>query len=332
MAIGYARENRRVGDPRASAQRSVRATKDAQGARRDPIHYDQKYGSAMSNEGRVGLDKNQSEFAGAMSRRREDFAKSVADTRGQIATGRSDLASSYESGMKSLNSARDTALGALPDKMTLSGAYNDWRNTWVKIGFEDNGKIIGYNYLPKEVYNDYLQKFNKEGVRYFRGDDGVMYQKIHGITTEVGTAIETIQNEANSAFYKTAAPQISKSNKSIDDATGSINSQYYSQRDKMNSDAAAARGTFDGSEKALESSITTENTTMQTYTDENAKNLAGLRQSYTDRLSRIDQALNMTVGQPQQTQQATPQQAAPQQNNQISGVANYQAAPPQGAQ
>jgi hypothetical protein len=264
---------------------------------RDSIRYKEDYGTTFTD---AGYDKAEGQRAGFETHVKDTNA-AIATERGGIATDTAAVATQFATANATLNSQKTTALGSLPSAekyKTVSGAYNDWNRTWTTIQVWSKtsyaaGRPEATLRIPRELKSQFISQAGQSGTGW-EASGSIVYVGDRG--RELYNFYNDTINRANTSFYNTAGPEISNYNRdvttfnnSITTAKSTINSQFVTavndlngQLSTANSNLSRRRGTVAGAEEGIALEITSRNEYLQE-----------VRDSYTDRLARIDEALSI---------------------------------------
>jgi hypothetical protein len=255
---------------------------------RDSLGYKGDYGTTLSAGGYTAAEDQRKAFNTHVI----DTNAAITSEKGSIAADTATVASEFATANSTLNRQKSDALGGLPSRTSVEGAYRDWQRSWhtarIYSGSIGNpGTHEATVRVPGEVAGDWFEALAGSG---YTVQDNNIYVKGRG--AEVYDSYDDVINQSKTAFYNSAGSQVAAANESIDNAASSINSQFVEATNLVNSqyntaqtNLASRRGTVQGAEEGLANEITAREET-----------LLAIRKSYTDRLGRIDEALNASVG------------------------------------
>ena len=284
--------------------------RQARSSPRDALHYREDFGTSLTDETHAAAVQSEKDFGKytqdvrcAISQERSNVAQGRQQTEQEWKGAQSQLTSQRDSAISQLNSERDKAMRSLGSPKSMQDAYrdaykNDFHPMWVVTGTLSNpGKVQAMYRAPVQYLQAVFPEMVQGGYqvvnnRVYIGNRG---QEAH----DLGRRMES---EAKNAFYKEAGPQVQQYNAQIIRAQSEVNTQYntavgsvnqqYSQTfntvQKQYSNAMAQLGQREGAALGREQGLGLE---IQNRQDE----LKEIRQSYRDRLSRIDEAISSNV-------------------------------------
>lgn len=263
----------------------------ARGARQDPyrdaLSYREDFGTVLSDKSHQQAVSGEKQFAdytgnvrGAIAQERQ----AVQENRGLVNT-------EYQKGQDMLNAQRDAAMKEIGPNVTLEGAWQEtsssfhpmrvWSGTMSNPGKQEAVYRAPVQYLqatfPEIVKAGYVVHNNNV---YTSGRG----QEIHDLGTRM-------QIQAKTDFYKQAGPGINEANKQLSQARQGVATQYSTAVNTLQGDYSNAMSTLAGREGAAagrEQGLTLEIRARQ-------EQLAEVRQSYTDRLAKIDETMQGNV-------------------------------------
>jgi hypothetical protein len=266
------------------------------------------YRDSLGYKGDYGLTLSDASYAKAEDQRK-GFEKHVAGTksaisaeRGRISAESSRVASQAATANAQLNAQKSGALGSLPSAMgykSLSRAYSDWTRTWstIKVYSRNSGsRPEAVLRIPSEVKSGWISAVGAPGTGW-EAAGNIVYVGSRG--AELYRNYNNTISRSKTEFYNNAGPQIANYNRDVDSFNSqinrdrsTINQQFVNATNTLNkqiSDANATLGRRSGAVRGAEQGISREITARTEY-------LGEIRQSYTDRLARIDEALSSSVG------------------------------------
>lgn len=283
-------QDRRADTGGRQARQQLGGARELRQDGRDRVHYNQEFGTVMSNE--VAAQARQQE---------KDFKQYVADTntqlqdyRNQIANDRVNVKNQYNAGVNKINSEYQKAMSQIPPTTTLSNEYNKWYNSSanhrVEIWSGSNpnapgGREAAYKATPDQLRHMFGE-LAKNGITVLNNR---VYVKGRG--QEIHDAFRTVQNSNKAKFYEKNANSVRERNASIARAKTQLNQQKAQGMTNLQNDysnattqLSKAEGAVQGRQQGLDKEITA-----------HAEDLKQVRQSYKDRLAKIDQALGQSV-------------------------------------
>ena len=283
--------------------------REARGQPRDALHYRQDFGMTLTDEGHADAVKGEKDFAayttnitGLIGQERGAIAQGTQQVQGEWQSVQSQLQSQLNAGMSSIQQQRDKAVSQLGKPLSVDQAWQQAQQSFhpmrVYSGSMSNpGKLEATYRAPVQYLQASFPELVKAGYTVINNN---VYANGRG--QEVHNLGVRMYSQAKSDFYKTGAKQVEYHNRELEAARRNIDSQYntaksnlntqysqsYNQVQRQYSDSMAQLAARSGAATGREQGLNKE---IQSRKGE----LAKVRQSYQDRLARIDEAIGGSV-------------------------------------
>lgn len=257
---------------------------------RDQLHYRKDFGTAMSDTVHGKATAQQAAFQKHIA----DTNKQLTEYSQQLAGDRTRVNQAYQTGQQQVETSYQQAVSGLPDKKSIGQVYDEWLRkenhpVWVMSG--SNPDNPGEQQGTYRLHPDQLRPFFDTLVR----DAGMTVIKnriyVGGRGQEVHDQLRNTQQKNKVEYYEKTAPQIRDYNNQIDAAKSNLSTQRNQQLSILHKDYSDATAKIAAGEGAVQG----RREGLQLEIKSNQNDLNEVRQSYQDRLGRIDETLNAMV-------------------------------------
>lgn len=272
---------------------------------RDNVHFREEYGSTMSDQLYQDLTAEEESFRQYTQDRKTEITSALDKLEADATTAEKNLWKSYQQSLGKVGSPKDP-----------NAEFSNWKSSWVRFDIdpgipttieqgEGRGPIeIKPNtnpiYVPKEVASQFIEQVNKSDMSKVEGstiklirdpriaaisDANTLKFRAEKAASTWQNMASAVQTQASTQWWANAGPQIVKYNQQVGKAKADVKNAYTTQLRELQTTVAKERGTGKGYLDALGQEI-----------DARSVDLKTIRASYSDRLSRINDALRLSVG------------------------------------